>query len=79
MRRRKKKDDAFSKLADEKRKFRVICKCGWYNYIYPPQNGRKICINCGNWVYETPQIEFEYKMKELMNKCKSLNCKKEEK
>ena len=55
------------KLADEKSKFRVKCKCGHTNTIINPR-GYKICSWCHNYVFLTPAKEFEYKMKQNLIK-----------
>ena len=61
-------------LAEEQRKCIVYCKkCGWKNHIYSFQKGRVICKNCNNYIYTDDKIKFQYKMKEVMNKCKYLN------
>lgn len=62
------------KIQEELRKHIVYCKnCGWKNHIYRINKGRIICKNCGVWIYESDKKEFEYKLKEEMNKCKFLN------
>lgn len=61
-------------LAQEKRKCQVFCPyCGWKNNIYSFEKGRKLCKNCNNYVYKDNKSQFNYKMKEVMNKCKSSN------
>ena len=68
------------KLAEEQRKCEVYCKiCGWKNHIYNVYKDRVLCKNCNNYVYRDDKSEFEYKMKEVMNKCKYSNYKKEDK
>lgn len=68
----KMKDDI--KLQEEHGKHVVYCShCKWRNHIYKINKGRIICKNCGHWIYENKEYEFKYKMKEVMNKCKSLN------
>lgn len=62
------------KLEEEQRKHSIYCKvCGWTNHIYPVNKGRIICKNCGNYIYENNKMKFNYKMKEVMNKCKYLS------
>ena len=61
-------------LSEEKKKCRVICPiCGWTNHIYSFEKGRKLCKNCNNYIYKDKKTQFNYKMKEVMNKCKSSN------
>lgn len=62
------------KLAEEKKKCAVYCdKCGWRNHIYSFEKGRKLCKNCNNYIYKNNKVKFQYKMKEVINKCKSSN------
>lgn len=63
-----------SKLAEEQKKCEIYCKkCGWKNHIYSFEKNRKLCKNCGNYIYKNNKVKFEYKMKEVINKCKYLN------
>lgn len=74
----KMKDD--TKLAEEKKKCQVICpNCGWINHIYAFEKKRKLCKNCKQYIYKDDKTKFNYKMKEVMMKCKYSNSKKEEK
>ncbi len=43
------------------------CKCG-HVVIIPVYKDRTLCGHCGFWVYKTPKLEFEYKLKEKMKK-----------
>ena len=53
------------KLDDEIATLKVKCKhCGHTMPIV--FTDRTICTHCGYWVYKTPQLEFEYKLKEKM-------------
>lgn len=62
------------KLAEEKRKSQVYCPhCHWKNHIYSFEGGRKLCKNCRRYIYKDNYNEFKFKMKEVMNKCKSSN------
>lgn len=47
-------------------KNRVRCKCS--HTVIIVRVDRLICSHCGNWIYRTPQLEFEYKMKEHLKK-----------
>lgn len=61
-------------LAEEKKKCEVYCSvCGWRNHIYSFEKGRKLCKNCNNYIYKDNKTKFNYKVKEELNKCKSLN------
>jgi ribosomal protein L37E len=55
------------KKEDEIAKFKVKCKnCG---HIVVLVNAKKtICSHCGVWVFKNDKIEFEYRLKERMNK-----------
>lgn len=65
---------ADSNLALEKRKCEIYCPfCGWRNHIYSFEKGRKLCKNCNNYIYKDNKTEFTYKLKEVINKCKSSN------
>lgn len=57
-----------SRLEDVRRKYKYKCKhCGWLNVIYPfEKKVKKICKNCGHYVYISSQAEFEDKLKEVM-------------
>ena len=62
------------KLAADKRKSQVYCPyCGWKNHIYAFEPGRKLCKNCNRYIYKDDKNKFKYKLKEVMNKCKSSN------
>lgn len=53
------------KYADQISKATVYCKCG-HGSVFSIQTDRIICSYCGHYVYRTPQLEFEYKLKEKM-------------
>ena len=36
--------------------------------VIPTYKDRTLCSYCGFWVYKTPKLEFEYKLKEKMKK-----------
>ena len=55
-----------SKIFDELSRYRVKCKCS--HSIVMARTDRTICSYCGRWVYRTPQIKFNYKIKEFLNK-----------
>ena len=48
-------------------KIKHTCKCG-HVVIIPVYKNRTLCGHCGVWVYKTPKLEFEYKLKEKMKK-----------
>lgn len=54
-------------LYEAKKPFRVKCKCGHTCTILNPK-GYQLCSWCKNYVFLNPQLEFEYRMKEKLNK-----------
>ena len=54
-----------NKLENVRQEMTVTCKCG-HRVLFQVQTDRIICTYCGNWVYRTPKLEFEYKLKEKM-------------
>ena len=55
------------KLEKVRQQYRYKCACGWYTTIYPfEKNGKKICRNCGHYVYASKQEEFKDKLKGKM-------------
>ena len=50
-------------------KIKHTCKCG-HVVMIPVYKDRTLCSYCGFWVYKTPKLEFEYKLKEKMKKWK---------
>ena len=65
-------DKEMQQIYDDKQKYRVKCKCGHTNTILSPK-GYQICNWCKNYVFLNPQVEFEYRMKEKINKEKREN------
>ena len=57
-----------SRLEDIRRKYKFKCnRCGWFNVIYPfEKRDKKVCKNCGHYVYINKQAEFKDKLKEVM-------------
>ena len=57
-----------ARLEDIRRKYKFKCKyCGWFNVIYPfEKKDKKVCKNCGHYVFNSPQSEFKHKLKEVM-------------
>ena len=54
-------------LAEERQKYKVKCKCGHTCTILNPK-GYQICSWCHKYVFKNPQLEFEYRMKEKINR-----------
>lgn len=55
-----------TKMFEELYKYRVKCKCS--HVITIKKLDRAICNHCGEWVYRTPELQFKYKMKEVLKK-----------
>lgn len=55
------------KLESMRIKYKYKCShCGWFNVIYPfEKREKKICKNCGHWVYVNKLAEFKDKLKEV--------------
>ena len=60
------------RLWQEKDKHKVKCKCGHVNTILN-KNGYKICHWCNNYVFETPQKEFEFRLRQNQIKERRIN------
>lgn len=58
------------RLANERLKYKHKCShCGWMNIIYPFEKlDKKICKNCGYYVYISKEAEFKDKLKGVMKK-----------
>jgi len=57
-----------TRLENIRRKYKYKCEhCDWTTVIYPfERKNKKICRNCGHYVYICKQIEFKEKLKEVM-------------
>lgn len=56
-----------ARLDEVRKQYRYKCKCGWYMTIYPFEKiERKICKNCGNYVYINKKSEFKNKLKDVI-------------
>ena len=57
-----------ARLEDMRRKYKFKCKhCGWFTVIYPfEKKDKKVCRNCGHYVYSDYKYEFIDKVKEVM-------------
>lgn len=58
--------DEIIKQQESQNDFKVRCKCG--HRVLIVTKDRMICSWCGKYVYKTPKLEFEYKLKEYMLK-----------
>ena len=55
------------KRDEEIARFKVKCKnCG--QVVVLVNSEKVICSNCGFWVFKNDKIEFEYRLKERINK-----------
>ena len=57
--------DELEKIASEKDKYKVVCRCGTKTVLIKAD--KTICRNCGHWVYRTKEIEFKEKLKEKLH------------
>lgn len=57
-----------TRLENVRRQFKYKCECcGWFNVIYPfEKRDKKVCKNCGHYVYTSKQAEFKDKLKGVM-------------
>lgn len=56
------------------KKIRHRCKCG-HSINIPEFVDKKICSWCGCYVFRTPQLEFEYRLKQQMTNQKGASNK----
>ena len=59
-----------ARLESIRRQYKYKCKhCSWLNVIYPfEKRDKKICKNCGYYVYISKEAEFKDKLKGVMKK-----------
>lgn len=57
-----------TRLENTRRKYKYKCShCGWFNIIYPfEKKDKKICRNCGYYVYNSDKAKFKDKLKEVI-------------
>lgn len=57
-------------LANEKRKMKTHCPyCGITIHFYAfEKKDRQLCINCHRYVFKDKKTEFNYRVKELLNR-----------
>lgn len=60
-----------SKRFEDILKNTIKCKCGC-SVVFSKKTDRIICRWCGNYIYRTPKLEFEYKIKEKIIKMKKV-------
>lgn len=53
------------KLENALKEVKVKCPCGHTVEVY---HDKRICTNCGNYVFKNKDEEFKYRLKEKMNK-----------
>ena len=46
---------------------RIKCKCG-HSVLVTSKSGKQLCSWCKRYVFATPELEKEYRLKELKNK-----------
>ena len=55
--------DETQRLVSTKLAYRRYCNCGCSVYIFPFENRtRKLCKNCGKYIYISPEEEFKDKL-----------------
>ena len=59
--------DEFERMTQEYDKVKYKCKCG-HRVIIPVWKDKQLCSWCGNYVFKDKKEEFEYKIKQIMNK-----------
>ena len=59
--------DKEAKIAERLKDNNVICKCGHTNTMSAKEE-KKICNWCGYYVFKNKQKEFEYRLREKMNR-----------
>ena len=60
------------RLWEFKDQHKVKCKCGHVNIIVS-RKGYQLCTWCKNYVFATPQKEFEFRLKERQIKERRIN------
>lgn len=55
------------RLYEDRQNYSVKCKCGHTCTILNPK-GYQICSWCHNYVFLNPKVEFEFRMREKINK-----------
>lgn len=63
---KKKFKTAVELIEEDTSKYKVVCSCGTKTVMVNAD--RTICRGCGHWLYRNKQIEFKYKMKDLISK-----------
>lgn len=48
-------------------KIKKMCRCG-HKIIIPEFLDKRLCDWCGRWVFRTPKLEFQARLKEKMLK-----------
>ena len=58
------------KLAEVKRSMKIFCPhCGRRIHFYAYEKAdRQLCDWCGNYVFKDAKSEYDYRMKELLNR-----------
>lgn len=62
-----KTEKEIQKLQDLAHDYQIQCKCGTKTVIYPyEKRDKKICRNCGHYVYANEKTKFEDTLKKYM-------------
>lgn len=63
----KRDNEQYKRLAEEYDKVKYRCRCG-HRVIIPNKIDKNICSWCGNYVFKNKKDEFEYRIKEKLQK-----------
>jgi ribosomal protein S27AE len=56
----------YETLMDNIEPLKRECKCGHIIYVY---KDKRICSNCGKYVFKNKEDEFKYRLNEKLKKC----------
>lgn len=51
-------------------KSKIKCMCG-HSIAIPPHLDKVLCRWCGNYVFKNKELEFKYRLKEMINNVKA--------
>lgn len=63
----KRDNEQYKRLTEEYDKVKYRCRCG-HRVIIPNKIDKNICSWCGNYVFKNKKDEFEYRIKEKLQK-----------
>ena len=59
-------DKEYKTLTDNYDKVKYMCKCG-HRVIIPYKVDKVLCSWCHNYVFKDKQVEFKYRLKEVVS------------